>query len=486
MKPLERNFTAFVNYFLRILFFLILLGSIIIAIGVLVRLSKTEVTVLFLCALLLLAVSMGAAYFVYRYLKYERNYTAAIAVIIGVSLILRVCWILFSDVKPFSDFSLIYDSGARFADGEYWVFKGTSYIARFPHLTMLTIYSGIFQKVFTNALLGIKLVNTVLSVISVYIIYLIGGELYNNKSEGIWCAFAASLFPPFILYNSVVCSENIAMPFFLGSIYIFILVVNGKRNLTWLFFSGILLSLGNLFRMVAYVVAIAYIMYLAIYWQKKKLIKSCAIILMAFFIPLYITNLLLMSSGITEYPLWKGREPSITSVLKGTNIDTLGMWNEEDSKVAERYDYNYGAVETAAKEIIKARLTDTPFYKLLAFYAMKFAAQWSSGDFSAVYWSTGRIEILGTAASFSTLVFFYAQILFIIIILFALRGLFNRRQYMENKVINLFYIIFCGYGLFYLITEQQPRYGYIVSWIFIILMFTYTKRCKELVHEDKF
>jgi hypothetical protein len=37
------------------------------------------------------------------------------------------------------------------------------------------------------------------------------------------------------------------------------------------------------------------------------------------------------------------------------------------------------------------------------------------------------------------------------------------------KEINLFYLILCGYGITYLITEAQPRYSYIVSWIFIIL-----------------
>ena len=33
---------------------------------------------------------------------------------------------------------------------------------------------------------------------------------------------------------------------------------------------------------------------------------------------------------------------------------------------------------------------------------------------------------------------------------------------------NLFYIILCGYGCFYLISEMQGRYAYIVCWLFII------------------
>jgi len=34
---------------------------------------------------------------------------------------------------------------------------------------------------------------------------------------------------------------------------------------------------------------------------------------------------------------------------------------------------------------------------------------------------------------------------------------------------NLFYIILYGYGFMYLITEEQGRYSYIVSWVFVIL-----------------
>ena len=48
-------------------------------------------------------------------------------------------------------------------------------------------------------------------------------------------------------------------------------------------------------------------------------------------------------------------------------------------------------------------------------------------------------------------------------------SLFNKKR-INNKesTINLFYIILCGYGLLYLLTEMQGRYAYIVSWLFII------------------
>jgi hypothetical protein len=339
---------------------------------------------------------------------------------------------------------------------------------------MITVYLGLFQKIFVNALLFVKLVNVILSVINVYVIYLIGIELYDNKEKGILIALLASIFPPFIMYTSVVCSENLAMPFFLGSIYMFIMVIKRKKNIMYFSLSALFLSIGNLFRMVAYVMLIAYIMYLLIYWNIKKFAKSCTLILIAFFIPLYLTNSILLGAGITENPLWKGKEPSMTSILKGTNINSIGMWNEEDSKLPVIYNYDYEAVNAAAKSIIKDRLTTTPIYKLVGFYIVKFIAQWSFGDFASVRWATDNFVLLTTTASLGTIAALFSQLLFIIVILYTYKGLFNYKQYMENKIIILLYIIFCGYGLLYLITEQQPRYGYIASWIFIALAFTYT------------
>ena len=475
MKNSEQRFTIFVNISLKFLFFIILIGSIVFPIQVLIRLSKIEIIRVSSIISILIAMSLGFIVLVKRYLRKNKNYTRMIVIILGISLILRITWIMLVDTKPFSDFGLIYDAGKRFANGDYWVFKGIGYISRFPHLTIITIYLGLIQKLFTNALLVIKLVNVTLSTVNVYLIYLIGNDLYNDKKKGILIALLACFFPPFIIYNSVVCSENLAMPFFLGSIYVFTLVTKRKRNILWFLFSGLLLSIGNLFRMVAYVIVIAYIMYLIIYWVKKEFAKSCVLILLSFFIPLYIANTALLDLGITENPLWKGREPFITSVLKGTNINSLGMWNKEDSELPALYNYDYAAVETASKDIIINRLTTTPLYKLIAFYIVKFMAQWSFGDFYAVSWATGEQRVLSITPTISTFIFLYSQILFIVVILYTCRGLFNYKQYLKNKLINLFYMIFCGYGLFYLITEQQPRYGYIISWVFILFAFTYSE-----------
>lgn len=71
------------------------------------------------------------------------------------------------------------------------------------------------------------------------------------------------------------------------------------------------------------------------------------------------------------------------------------------------------------------------------------------------------------------------QVIYALIIVLVFIGLFNKKRFKDNSEINLFYIIFCGYGVAYLITEMQSRYSYIVCWLFIILAVSGVEKIKE-------
>lgn len=471
MNFIEKHITSFISNTLKILFILLIIGSILTATILFKTLFYNNAGDFVLINSILTIFTLAIGYLFYRYLRSSKNYRNALLIILSLAFFVRIIWIFTVTTQPFSDFGLMFKCGDNFAKGEYWIFKGTSYMGRFTHLTAFTIYLGLIQKYFTNALLTIKIINVILSTINIYLIYLISNELFDSKEKALWVSLISCLFPPFIFYNSVTCSENIAMPFFLLSVYLFILAVKSKKSPIWLLFAGAVLSIGNIFRFVGIVFLIAYIVYLIIYWNKKRLILSCSLVLVSFIIPLYMANSVLISLGITEYPLWRGSEPNITSVLKGTNIEANGMWNEEDSHIPILYNYDYKAVEKASKEIIVERLTKTPVPKLVLFYIKKFTMQWSIGDFSAIYWSTTKVNIENIASKLSRLAPFYSQLYYIAMVALCWLGLFYKEYRTKNKVINLFYIIFCGYGLFYLLTEMQTRYAYIVSWIFPILSY---------------
>ena len=172
---------------------------------------------------------------------------------------------------------------------------------------------------------------------------------------------------------------------------------------------------------------------------------------------------------ITEYPLWRGSEPGITNILKGTNYESGGAWNAEDAAVPELYNFDYDKIEEKSKEIIVERLTSTSPLKLLGFYVKKFVLQWNQGDLSGIFWAEQEVSEEEIIVDFGGGGAVLLQIVYVAVMGATLIGLFNRRRIDGNPEIKLFYLLMCGYGLMYLVTESQARYAFIVCWLFIIL-----------------
>lgn len=297
----------------------------------------------------------------------------------------------------------------------------------------------------------------------------------------------SAIFTPMITYVGVLATENVAIPFYLASIYFFIRAIKKDLSIKLLLISGVLLSIGNLFRMVAPIIVIAYIMYILIFENTKLItkIKESITILLAFIIVLFLGSSLLKTLNITEVHLWKGREPAVTNILKGTNINSFGRFNDEDAAIPAKYNYDYNKIKEVSIEIIKERLKTASPIRLGIFYGGKFIGQWAQGDMSGISWSESGAQKVGIINGDNFKVI--AQLMYIIIIALSFISLFNKKRiFCENKIINLFYIILCGYGCFYLISEMQGRYAYIVCWLFIIFatsgidnVITYIKNKKE-------
>lgn len=396
--------------------------------------------------------------------------------IITTGFILRFIWAFITPSVPVSDFKSMYSAAQNLLNGDNSAFTGLGYFARFPHMTPYTLFLSSILKVFgNNTLTVVKGINVVLSTFSIFLVYLICNSIFKDYKRPLIGAFIMSVLPASILYVPVYCTENIAIPFYLLSIYLFIVVINNKKNPLYLLLCGLLLSVGHLFRMIAYIVLIAYIMYILIYDKEKILnkLRNIAFILVPFILFFILVGNYLVSAGITDQKLWSGSEPSnITSAVRGSNIESGGSWNPEDAEFIENLLKDREALEKACKERIIERYTTTPPLKLVNFFIVKFASQWGFGDSAGAYWSELDIpdediifDISGRGTSSYQIV--YAVLLFLIIV-----GLFNRKQHVENKIINLFYIILCGFGAAFLILETQCRYSFIVSFIFAILPVT--------------
>lgn len=429
-----------------------------------------------------------ALYLGYKIIKKDTSDINKVIAIIGMGIIIRILWMLNANTMPSSDFKTMYAAAASLLNGDTTIYKGVGYIGRYPHLVVTSLYMALFQYILPSAnMLAMKIANLVFGIIVLYLIYKITQEVFEDEKKSKISLLIAAIFPPLVTYTPVFCSENIAMPFYLLSIYLFI---KGIKNEKFRYFnfigSGLFLSLGNLFRMVAMIIVIAYVIYFIIYFKAKILDKLISIgtFIIPYLLVLVIASSLIQSANVTEGPLWKGSEPKITSALKGVNVKAVGRWNEEDAGIIDEYLYDYDVLNDKCKEIIIDRLTSTSPITLFSFYVQKLCTQWNMGDFSGGFWSqTGlnedeiifRVNDIGSMA---------LQIVFVVVLILIYLGLFDKKN-RDNSLLNLFYLILCGYIGAYLLMENQSRYAYIISWVFVILAIAGLDRGKQLLIKIK-
>lgn len=447
---------------LKILFLVLFCG-----VGLLTISFSKGINLMTFLSIIIFAIVM---FVIYKTIKNKSLYLKnKVIIIIFIAMILRILWLINVNTQPYSDFETLYNGAIALINNDNTLFTGVNYIARFPHLSYMIVYMAVIMKLFGQAVLTIKIGNLIFSIITMYLIYKVSLEVFEEENLALVSLGISAVFVPMITYVGVLATENIAIPFYLASIYFFIKAIKKDMSLGLLALSGLLLGIGNLFRMVAVIMVIAYVMYILIFEDKKIIskIKSGIVIVIMFVSVLVSGSFLLKSLGITEVHLWKGKEPAVTNILKGSNIESFGRFNDEDAAIPEKYNYDYDKVKDVSIEIIKERLTTTSPIRLAIFYCGKFIGQWGQGDMSGISWSESGAEKIGVINSENFKV--VVQLAYLAIIVLSFMSLFNKKRIIyENKIINLFYIILCGYGCFYLISEMQGRYAYIACWLFII------------------
>lgn len=393
--------------------------------------------------------------------------------ILFIALIVRLVWVILIPNKPVSDFGLMYSYAKEAANGKYYGFYGIGYFARFAHDSITVLYFSLFYHITNNPLIIIKLLNVIFQTTAVYYMYKLVKEVFKSEEHAKFSAFLLALFPPFVVFVSQTMSENIAMPFYIGSVYYFFKAINreGKERIYNYMICGLALSAANMFRMVGVVVLVAYGMYLLLYEGYRIFLTKYPVILISFCLLFFLVSHSLVSLGVLENELWASKEPAITSVLKGTNMASHGGYNNEDAKLPIKLNYDSAAIKREAAKIIEKRLTTTPPLILVSFYAQKIAIQWGSSDYGAVSWTVSGDDnsfALALIKENMLIVNLYTTFFYLFILIRAIISL-CKTKVGYNKEMHFFYILMFGFILFCLITEMQPRYGFVAAWIFIIL-----------------
>ena len=204
------------NVALKVLLSVIIITSIIMCFATFVgfNIAGTLVITSVLC------ISM---YGEFKIVNCEMNYNKKVTYIILISIAIRVLWLLNTNSIPNSDFATMYSCAGEFLNGNKDILKGANYAGRFPHILMNILYMILVRFVFPQYnIIAMKIVYLILGTLSLGIIYLISKEIFKDKKYSIYTLCLGSVFPPLITYSAVFCSENLAIPFYLISILLFI------------------------------------------------------------------------------------------------------------------------------------------------------------------------------------------------------------------------------------------------------------------------
>lgn len=393
-------------------------------------------------------------------LKIKTSYK--VLVILAVSFVLRLAWTLMVPSVPVSDYLTIYHAAKGFLGGDVGPMRDYGYLARFPHLIPMMLYMAAMIRLFGDYhIIAMKVVALLLSVVTVYEIYLLSGYYVKKESSRLVAMIIAMVYPSFITYSSTYSTETLGVPLFLCSMILFhrAACAENKRPLRFLL-AGAVLYCSNLFRGVAIIFLIAFSIYLLLFLKKEKL-TSLAALLAGYLAVCISISSLLMATGVLAQPLWKGTEPGFaTLMLKGHNFEHHGQWNAEDAQFVEENLQNENLDQLCFSKV-RERLQEKSVSEIAYFYASKFMIQWSVGDCSGMYWATMNTHVPYVYPTTKPFQAIYTVVLFLGIL-----GVFSREK---HPSVSLVYLLLCGFGVIFMLLETQSRYAYVVNWSFILL-----------------
>ena len=383
-----------------------------------------------------------------------------IGILLLLALILRAFWIITVKTMPVSDFATMYETASNVLAGNFEGMNGYGYLGRFPHLVPMTLYISGIMKIFgDNTLVALKILNVLFSTATLYLLYILAGYFIKSEKSKLFVILIGAIFPAFITYTSVLCTENVAIPLYIATLILFFKSkeLSGLKQIAYFLLTGVMLAFSNLFRGVAIVFLIAFLIYLVLCTKKRRIVNSLSVV-GGYLTVTVVISAILISLGVIERPLWAGTEPSYaTLLLKGSNFENNGMWNYEDANFVEEHLRDENLAKLCIEKVEERILSKSPS-ELILFYAKKFASQWSAGDASGTYWA-----YVGANINMKSIVSVEFQLIYAIIMLLAFVGVFRSGN---NSLVC---IILFGFIMLFDIIETQPRYSYIIVFAFVLL-----------------
>ena len=383
------------------------------------------------------------------------------------SFIIRLGVILLVDTPIISDFKMMYDAALEVVNGTD-SYKSMGYFITWGYQMGHVLYQAFLLNI-VNSVFFLKIVNCIITSLTVVFVYLISNRICSERSAKISSIlYSIFLFP--LLLNTVLTNQFLPVLLILIALYILLNINFKKKIVISSAVVGILLGLSNIFRSETIVIVFSILLYFVFLFitkvDWKKLIISFLIIFMGYYVVFNGTSLLLKATNVSPSGLdilnssWK--------FVLGFNYETSGMYSNEDAAI-------YAGDSDAAKKEAINRIMQ--FEKIPLQFLKKTKILWFNSDLS---WSISMDEV-------------YYKILNVInqlwIILFNILAVCSAFKFIklkfEKEHVLMCLILFVYFGV-YLLIEVMPRYAYslqvfeaIIIGISLDYIFTKIKALKK-------
>lgn len=364
-----------------------------------------------------------------------------------MALIVRIISVLILKVDICDDFKTMYMASRDLINGNLSFLKD-SYFVYFSYQLGHVVYQAFLLKII-NSVLFLKMVNCIITSLTILFIYLITRKIFNeNTSRVVVFSYLFYLYPLYL--NSVLTNQ--LLPALLVLIVIYLLV---SRDLNYkiILICSLILALANIFRTESIVIIIGIVVYIISNFKKENIKKNSLLILSlvgSYFVFTFIIGLLFSISSLNtnlsnNSGLWK--------FYCGLNYDTNGIYNvEDDNRFFNSNDKN---------KLLVDRIKDNSL-KIPVFFLKKEVILWTQTNYDL------RISNNFNETFYNFLLLFNQGFLNLILILFVI-SLFPKKSRESNDKLLLIKILIGVYYFVYMFIEISPRYAYILD-IFIFLI----------------
>lgn len=332
-------------------------------------------------------------------IKLDRQWPALLLLILTTA-IPRLIWIIIIKVKPLNDFNTYHAFATAFSKGN---FIGGGYIALFPHYVGYPILLTPFYKLFGTSANVAAHLNVVLSCGISFLLYFLGSTLFDRKC-GLGAAFIWALWPSQIFYTALVSTEIIFTFLMLLCISFFLFIMSSNKGplpiSAWFLLLGVLCSITNVIRPIGLVVFISILIYYLIFTADKIKLKN-SILTKVIFLTLLVAGYLITSKFIsigTSNLINKevAKYPFGFNIYVGSNYQSKGAWNAEDSKTLTEIEKRPGITpQEVHNELLKLsvdRIKSRSLFNTLKFVGIKHGMMWTVDHDSMVYIKAGLIQ----------------------------------------------------------------------------------------------